>query len=97
MNQEDVETKLIGVLQQIQSDSGYEGQPIGGKTCPINDFEGFDSLLWPVAICMLETSLELNQEIPLGTNIFFDNDGKRPLSISESARLVCEIISSKEN
>jgi hypothetical protein len=96
MNPEDLETKLIEVLQQIQSDSGYEGTPIGGTTCPTSDLEGFDSLLWAVAICMLEERLGTDRKIPETTNIFFDKDC-RPLSIAESARLVYEIVGSKEN
>lgn len=97
MNLEDIETKLIAVLQQIQSDSGYEGQSIEGITCPINELEGFDSLLWPVAISMLEAELGRNQEIPHDMNIFFDKDNNRPFSISESAKLICKFFDSKKN
>jgi hypothetical protein len=95
-NPEDLEIKLIEVLQQIQSDSGYGETPIGGTTCPTSDLEGFDSLLWAVAICMLEDQLGTNQKIPETTNIFFDEQGN-PLSIAESARLVYEIVGTKEN
>jgi hypothetical protein len=96
MNPQDIESKLIGVLQQIQNDSGYEGMTIEGTTLPTSDLEGFDSLLWAVAICMLEDQLETNQKIPEITNIFLGEDG-RPLSISESARLVYKIVCSEEN
>jgi hypothetical protein len=96
INPKDLETKLIEVLQQIQSDSGYVGTLIEGTTFPTNDLDGFDSLLWAVAICMLEDQLETNHKIPETTNIFFGEDG-RPLSIAESAQLVYEIVGTKEN
>ncbi|GET43875.1 hypothetical protein [Microseira wollei] len=94
MNPKDVEAKLIEVLQDIQSDSGYDGSQIKGTTCPLSDLEGFDSMLWPVAIGMLASTLNAN--IPNDKNIFLSEDGKRQLSISESAAIVCEIVNKGE-
>ena len=90
MNPKDVEVKLVEVLQEIQSDSGYDGSGIMGTTCPLNDLKGFDSMLWPVAIGMLATALEV--KIPNNKNIFLSKDDKRQLTISESAAMVCEIV-----
>jgi len=95
MKQNDVEVQLIEVLQSIQSDSGYNGSQIVGTTCPLSNLEGFDSLLWPVAIGMLATALDVN--IPNDKNIFLSEDGKRPLTISESAAVVCEMVSREEH
>ncbi|MDJ0616017.1 MAG: hypothetical protein QNJ63_04565 [Calothrix sp. MO_192.B10] len=95
MTPEDVKVKLIEVLQEIQKDSGYEGQPITGTTCPIDDLGWFDSLLCPVAISMLATTLNAN--IPNDKNIFLSEDYKRRLTINESADVVCEIVSREEN
>lgn len=89
MNSKDVEVKLVEVLQDIQSTSGYSGNLISGTTCPLNDLEGFDSLLWLVAISMLATELSIN--IPNDINIFVSKDGKRRLTISESVAMVCKI------
>ena len=94
MNPKDVEAKLIEVLQDIQSDSGYDGSQIMGTTSPLSDLEGFDSMLWPVAIGMLASTLNAN--IPNDKNIFLSEDGKRQLTISESAAIVCAIVNKGE-
>lgn len=94
MKPKDVEVKLVGVLQEIQSVSGYDGSGIMATTCPLNDLEGFDSMLWPVAIGMLATALEV--KIPNNKNIFLSKDGKRQLTISESAAIVCESVNKGE-
>ncbi|KOP24975.1 hypothetical protein AMR41_16210 [Hapalosiphon sp. MRB220] len=88
MTPEDVKVKLIEVLQEMQNDSGYEGQPITETTCPIDDLGWFDSLLYPVAITMLASVLNVN--IPNDKNIFLSEDGTQRLTISELADVVCE-------
>src|SRR5919202_3197328 len=90
MSPEDVKAKLIEVLQEIQSDSGYAEAPISGTTCPIRDLQGFDSLLCIEAIGMLADKLDV--EIPNGNNFFLSKDGKRWLTIDESVAVVCEIV-----
>ena len=93
MNIEDVKVKLVDVLQEIQSDSGYETSGISGATCPVTELEGFESPLWPDAIGMLAESLGV--DIPHSTNIFVSEDGKRPQTIDESADLVCKVAAQK--
>ncbi len=95
MNEQDVQMNLINVLQSIQSDCGYDTSQIQGNTCPLKDLEGFDSMLWPAAISMLSSTIGVT--IPNCSNIFLSQDGKRPLTINESAAMVCEIISREEN
>lgn len=95
MNQNEVEVKLIEVLQDIQSDGGYDRSQITGTTCPLRDLEGFDSMLCPVAISILATTLKIN--IPNEKNIFLSEDGVRQLTISQSAVVVCEILAREEN
>ncbi len=94
MNQNEVEVKLIEVLHDIQSDSGYDRSQIAGTTCPLRDLEGFDSMLWPVAISILATMLNIN--IPNEKNIFLSEDGVQQLTISQSAVIVCEIFAREE-
>jgi hypothetical protein len=94
MKEKDVQTNLISILQSIQSDSGYDVSLIQGNTCPLNDLEGFDSMLWPAAISMLSSTIGVN--IPNCSNIFLSKDGN-PLTINESAAMVCEMISREEN
>jgi hypothetical protein len=95
MNLEKAKLKLIEVLQEIQNDSGYGGTQILGTTCPLNDLEGFDSKIAPFAIGMLAVALDVN--IPVDKNIFVSENGKRQLTIDESAAVVCEIVSRGEN
>jgi hypothetical protein len=95
MTPENVKGKLIEVLKEIEKDSGYEGTPIQGTTSPLEELGWFDSYLWPIAISMLATALNVN--IPNDANIFFSEDGKRLLTIDESADVVYNIISKGEN
>lgn len=94
MNQNEVEVKLIEVLKNIQIDSGYDGNSIEGTMCPLSELEGFDSMLCPVAITILAS--ELGVIIPDSNNIFLSKDGKSPLTISESAAIVCQMVSKEE-
>jgi hypothetical protein len=90
MTPENVKVKLIEVFQEMQTDCGYQGQPSIGTTCPLNDLGWLDSLLWPVAITMLST--ELNVDIPNDINIFLSEDGTQRLTINESVDVVCKIV-----
>jgi hypothetical protein len=84
-----VTEKLIEVLQEIQRNSGYECEGIVADTCPLQDLEGFDSKLWPVAIGMLEKNLGV--KIPKKTNIYVSEDGTERLTIKQTAAVVCKI------
>ncbi len=91
-----MKVKLIEVLQEIQSDSGYDETPISGITCPMTDLDGFDSLLGVEAINMLANKLDV--EIPSSHihKICLSQDGKRWLTIDESVAVVCEIVNRGE-
>jgi len=88
---ENVKVKLIEVFQEMQTDCGYQDQPITGTTRPFNDLGWFDSYLSLAAMAMLST--ELNVDIPNDINIFLSEDGTRRLTINESVDVVCEIVS----
>jgi hypothetical protein len=94
MSPKDVKDQFIEVLTEIQTDSGYGETPISGKTCPMTDLEGFDSLLCIEAINMLAD--KLNVDIPNSNNIFLSQDGKQWLTIDESVAVVCEIVNGGE-
>lgn len=85
-----VTAKLVEVLRTIQSNSGYDASVVTETTCPLEDLEGFDSKLWPVAISMLAKSLDV--KIPNNKNIYVSDDGERRLTVSESAAVVCKFI-----
>ncbi|MDX6498680.1 MAG: hypothetical protein QOG23_1940 [Blastocatellia bacterium] len=89
MDENNVTEKLIEVLQEIQSNSGYDSEGIAPETCPLVDLEGFDSQLWPVAISMLAKTLGV--KIPNNKNIYVSDDGTQRLTIKESAAVVCKV------
>ena len=91
MDQNRIRTELISVLESIQCDSGYARVTITGSTCPLRDLEGFDSKIWPYAIGMLAKLLKV--KIEDDKNIYLSPDGRRKLSIDESAKMIAELLS----
>lgn len=89
MTLDEVRKKLVSVLQTIQTNSGLACPPITGALKPIEELEGFDSKIWPVAIGMLAAGLKI--EIADDVNIFASGDGQTPLSIDETAAVVCKL------
>jgi hypothetical protein len=89
MTPDKVKEKLLIVLQAVQSGSGLTCPHLTGSLKPIEDLEGFDSLVWPVAIGMLAAELDIN--IPDDVNIFASDNGEIPLSIDETTALVCKL------
>lgn len=90
MTADKVRERLVNVLQTIQANSGLACPEMTGSLRPIEDLEGFDSKVWPVAIGMLAVELEI--EIADDVNIFASTDGEVPLSIDETAELVCKLL-----
>jgi hypothetical protein len=84
-----VQAKLVEVLQTIQAASGLECPQINGSTKPIEELPQFDSKIWPVAIGML--AAELGVTIADDVNIFRQEKGRTPLTISESVAMIVEL------
>lgn len=91
MDRQIIKEKLIEVLAGIQNDSGYPPLPITGATCPLDDLEGFDSLIWPISIRRLVKAL--GAEIPRRKNIFISN-GRR-LTVDEIVEVVHQIVNKR--
>jgi hypothetical protein len=84
MDQQVVRSSLVSVLRKIQSDGGYgDADIIVGETVPLDDLDGFDSKLAPVAIKRLARSLGIT--IPKDRNIFREGgrSSGRKLTIDE--------------
>lgn len=81
---------LIGILVQIQVDSGLECPVLTGATKPVGDIPKFDSKVWPVATTIL--AIEIGASIPNDVNIFVDETRKLPRSIDETAGFVCNLL-----
>lgn len=81
--------RLVKVLNTIQTNSGFACPVLTGTIRPMEDLEGFDSVIWPVAIGMLASELQIT--IADDVNIFTAGAGHTPLTIDESAALICEL------
>ena len=92
MNSDHVRTKLIEVIEGIQTASGVPPVALTGSTCPLKDLQGFDSKIWPVAVSLLAQATGLT--IPNEKNIFLSADGKERLTIDQIAAEVCKLASS---
>lgn len=85
-----VKEKLTKVLDHIQRTTKGVAPKITGATRPLEDLEGFDSKVWPVAISML--SAELGVQLPNDQNIFGARRWRQAFTIDESIALVCRLI-----
>jgi hypothetical protein len=88
MDRDTIKEALINLLAGIQSDSGYPPVEITGRTCPLEDLEGFDSLIWPISIRLLVKVIGV--EIPRKKNIYISK-GKK-LMIDEIVEVVHETV-----
>ena len=88
MDFERVRDTWVRVLEDIQRDSGYETGGITEDIRPLDDLEEFDSLMIPVATCILEDALGVR--IPDKVNIFVAEGEKRTLTVREAAEVVCK-------
>lgn len=89
VNQSEIKQELMSVLRQIQIDSDLDCPTLSGTIVPILHLPEFDSKVWAVAISLLEYVTEIS--IPIEVNIFYDEETKQPLSIDQTAELVCEL------
>ena len=83
MDKQEVVTKVVQTVAQVQEMSGRSSAGIGASTRPVRDVEGFDSLCGVEATVMLSESLGV--DLPADYNPFISKDGKRALSVGEIA------------
>ncbi len=87
---------IIGILQELHDPQEQSCRPYSEITpdcCPIYDLPGFDSLSG------LEVTMELEDKLGLeliedGKNILVSEDKNKPLTIKESAELICKLMNS---
>lgn len=90
MTSDFVKTKLIEVLQTIQTASGLECPNIVGNTKPLEDLPQFDSKIWPVATGMLADKLGIT--IDNDVNFFSEGKSCTPLAIDQTVAIVVAIM-----
>src|SRR5947209_1753205 len=93
MDEERVRVQLVEVLQTIQRESGYGEVSLAGDTCPLDDLEGFDSKIAPVAITLLTQATGIS--IPNRKNIFVGRDGRQHLTVDQIVHDVCNVAREK--
>ena len=94
MDPQVVKASLVDVLRKIQKDGGYgDSDIIVGETVPLDDLDGFDSKLAPVAIKRLARALGI--AIAKSQNIFREGGRSkgRKLTIDEIASSVAASVS----
>ena len=92
MNISDATKLVIEVVSDIQSHSGRQSVVLTGKSCPIGDLPGFDSLNGIEVTT--ELAYRLGCEFPAG-NLLINETDNRALSIEEIATRICEIAKTK--
>jgi hypothetical protein len=90
MDQDTIKTKLMEVLQNIQTLSGEACPALKGSTRPADELPEFTSKIWPVAAGMLGAAI--GKQLPCEENIFVNQDTKQPHSIDQTVALVCKIV-----
>ena len=83
MDRQQIVTKVVQTVAQVQEVSGRPSAGIGVSTRPVRDVEGFDSLSGVEATVMLSESLGV--DLPEDYNPFISRDGKQALSVGEIA------------
>ncbi len=86
MTFEDAKAALIAVLKDIQARSGLPCPDLQGSTVPPKALEKFDSTVWPAATTLVARKLGVT--IPHNVHLFGDK-GAAPLSIDQTATLIC--------
>jgi len=92
MNISDATKLVIEVVSDIQSHSGRPNITLTGKSLPIGDLPGFDSLNGIEVTT--ELAYRLGCEFSDG-NLLVDETGNRALSIAEIATRICETTNTK--
>ena len=91
MDPDKIQAAIVATLKEVQILSGREWKDLSAGSVPINDLDGFDSLLSVEVTLMVEEKLgcgELTEE-----SIFISGDGQRALSIGEITTKVQNMIS----
>ena len=87
---DDIQTAITEVLKEVQRLSGHTWTDLRSTDKPIEDLDGFDSLTSVETTVMVEEKLGCGE---LGTaSIFVSEDGKRALTLQESAQLIMDFI-----
>lgn len=94
MDEAVIKGKLKEILKVVQDLSNESCPALTDDIRPAVNLPEFTSKIWPVAAGML--GLALGKSMPCDVNIFVDEKTKTPLSIAQSAKLVCEIIKNAE-
>jgi hypothetical protein len=86
--QETIRTALESCLTRIQQSLGKQVPQFTDGFKPIDQLDGFDSELWPIASGMLQ--VELGISIPGKTNLFRDALTKNALTMAQIVQRVAD-------
>ena len=92
MTREEVRQAVIGVLIELQELRGKELSDVDDATCPMEDFEEFDSVSAVEATTRLEDELDLE----LDAKLFWEKDDGKPLRVEEIVDRICGVADAEE-
>lgn len=92
MSNQEIETVIVQVLEDVQKTSGRKWNGLNADQKPIGDLDGFDSLSGIETTVMIEERFECN----LGAeSVFVSESGKRALMVGQIVERVAKILASK--
>jgi len=93
MNYDELQSQVITVINEIQTNSGRPSLQINGNTRPLADLQGFDS------INAVESTIIFSEHLgcDIEPDIAIFAHGGRPRSISEITRELLKIVSSQSD
>ncbi|MBK8977070.1 MAG: acyl carrier protein [Planctomycetes bacterium] len=88
-DRDQIETKVLAVLREVQELSGRTWADLGPHSKPIGDLDGFDSLIAIEVTVLLEEKLGCSLD---KNNLFVSEDGTRALSLKEVTNRISELL-----
>lgn len=88
MEMQTIRTSLESCLTRIQTSLGKQIPQFTDSFKPIDQLDGFDSELWPIASGMLQ--VELGISIPGKTNLFRDELTKKALTMAQIVQRIAD-------
>lgn len=89
MTTDQIESKVLAVLREVQELSGRTWVDLGPSSQPIGDLDGFDSLTAIEATVMIEAQVGCRCD---KNNLFVTVDGTRALTVKEVADRISALI-----
>lgn len=85
----EIRTKVLQTLAGVRMRQGFSNENLTGSTTPLS-LKRFDSQMGLVT--SMRIRLELGYKIPTKVNVFVSEDGKKAITVDETAKLIHKLI-----